>query len=313
MRPCVLLIATVLLATGTGASGFVLLGPVWNTSPVNMTLNLGASPQPLLDGSASFDASVAAALADWNTHMVSLRLDPVFAAVTPVDGDRVNNVFFSATLYGDSFDDAVAVTTEFSTRGRLVRTEADVIFNSNLSWDSYRGALRRSGGQTVYDIYRVALHEFGHVLGLDHPDEAGQSVPAIMNSFVSNTDGLQADDILGAHALYDAPIGDDVTLPADPATSLPVPKFIRPVGDRKTTSSPYNFAGTADPSQFRFVYLSNARLGKTKLYKVLGVERWTRSLKLKPGRNLIILRARGFDGVLREIDQRVLTLRRSKN
>jgi hypothetical protein len=46
------------------------------------------------------------------------------------------------------------------------------------------------------------LHELGHVLGLAHPDEAGQDVTAIMNSRVSNVDRLQQDDIDGLFAQY---------------------------------------------------------------------------------------------------------------
>jgi hypothetical protein len=40
--------------------------------------------------------------------------------------------------------------------------------------------------QSAFDIQRVALHELGHVFGLDRPDEAGQQVDAIMDSFISN-------------------------------------------------------------------------------------------------------------------------------
>ncbi|MEO5719108.1 MAG: matrixin family metalloprotease, partial [Chthoniobacterales bacterium] len=60
-------------------------------------------------------------------------------------------------------------------------------------------------GISYYDLHRVALHEIGHALGLDHPDEAGQTVSAIMNSNVSELFILQPDDIAGAVALYGAP------------------------------------------------------------------------------------------------------------
>lgn len=48
------------------------------------------------------------------------------------------------------------------------------------------------------------MHEFGHALGLDHPDDHGQTVRAIMHS--SNMNGtierLQPDDIAGVRAIY---------------------------------------------------------------------------------------------------------------
>ena len=45
-------------------------------------------------------------------------------------------------------------------------------------------------------------HEFGHVVGLGHPDEDGQQVGAVMNSNTAPYDGLQPDDIAGIQALY---------------------------------------------------------------------------------------------------------------
>ena len=47
----------------------------------------------------------------------------------------------------------------------------------------------------------LLLHEFGHVAGLGHPDEAGQEVQAVMNSVVW-FDTLQQDDIDGIRALW---------------------------------------------------------------------------------------------------------------
>ena len=78
--------------------------------------------------------------------------------------------------------------------------ETDVLFNSNVAWDSYRGPLQN----TTSDLRRVALHEFGHVLGLNHPDLASppQSVAAVMNSVASGIDDLTADDVAGGTYLY---------------------------------------------------------------------------------------------------------------
>jgi hypothetical protein len=80
--------------------------------------------------------------------------------------------------------------------------EADTAFNPSILWNSYRGPLLSSG---VIDFRRVAIHELGHILGLDHPDTNGQTVNAIMNSVIGNIETVTADDIAGVQALYGAP------------------------------------------------------------------------------------------------------------
>src|SRR4029077_10815191 len=105
--------------------------------------------------------------------------------------------------------------------------EADILFNTAQSFDSYRGSLR-SGS---FDIQRVALHELGHVLGLAHPDQAGQHVDAVMNSVISDRYQLSADDISGGQSLYGAAASPTPTPTAPPAhtpTPTPAPRETPP-------------------------------------------------------------------------------------
>ncbi|HXJ55641.1 MAG TPA: immunoglobulin domain-containing protein [Verrucomicrobiae bacterium] len=166
-----------------------------------MVLKLGSAGHLLLDGNTSWDAVAGQALSAWNSYINQIQFVP--STQSPgagSQGDQVNQAFFSSTIYGQSFGDALAVTGTW--RSGNTMTESDVLFNTAYSWDSYRGNLRFSGGQEVPDFFRVALHEFGHVLGLGHPDQAGQTVSAIMNSVDSNLDRLASDDISGATWLY---------------------------------------------------------------------------------------------------------------
>ena len=197
-------------ATSQTTTAFATLGSTWASGAIPMHLQLTGG-SGLADGSANFNAAFAGAMATWNGSLSRVQMVAVNpSSVARGDGDLINQVFFDANYYGESFDrDTLAITTRW-TLNDTQRVEADVVFNTAFTFDAYRGNVRASG---VWDLRRVALHELGHVLGLDHPDELGQSVHALMNSVLGNLDSLTADDIAGAQSLYGGGVSGNITFP----------------------------------------------------------------------------------------------------
>jgi hypothetical protein len=181
---------------------------IWEALPVTMSLNLGSPGRTLLNGTTSWDDNAEASLAVWNMVLQPVQ-DPFFTFNTtthdPCDEeDGFNTVDFVPDICGDDFGDAIATTRlVFSqdANGRWFIVNADVLLDSTRAWDAYSGPLQPAGREALFDLRRVTLHEFGHVVGLGHPDAAGQTVDAVMDSH-SVLESLTQDDIDGALFLY---------------------------------------------------------------------------------------------------------------
>ena len=240
-------LAALLGAALCGTAHAFVAGASWPDGTIVMHLQLGSPATTLADGSTSWGPIAESALNEWNAQLARSRFSVVRDSAAAKSGtNRINNVFFDRTIYGSAFEDRVLAVTQIrSTSGNGRMVETDVVFNANLAWDSYRGALR-----SATEFRRVALHEFGHVLGLDHPDTArpAQSVTAIMNSRVGNVENLRDDDIAGAKSLYD---------PADPSLA---PQIVaQPQGATLQTGDRFTLSvGVAGSGPFTYEWLFQA-------------------------------------------------------
>ncbi|HUR56412.1 MAG TPA: matrixin family metalloprotease [Opitutaceae bacterium] len=219
-RGCLLFLGAAVIGA-TSSRAHVSIGPTWPTGTIPMQLQLDATATstatfPLEDGAPSWNSIAQAALAEWNPNLTRSRFTSTVSTSTAAQaGDGVTNVIFAGNIYGQFFPSralAVTLVEPFEDDRDHTRTvEADVLVNREHNWSSYRGNLK-TGFTDAFDLRRVLLHEFGHVIGLDHPDRpaSAQRVDAIMNSTIGNLESLQADDIAGARFLYNTPFARPV-------------------------------------------------------------------------------------------------------
>lgn len=147
-------------------------------------------------------AAIARAASDWNTAF-GLNLLQVQVSPDPVSdsqrslGDGISGLYFSQQISPtQGFGSQFGYTGTLRARNGLFQ-EADLTFNPGHEWLVYDGPLHydTSGGR-IAEMHRVALHEFGHLLGMAHP--ADDSVVTIMRSRMNDLFELSPLDLQDA-------------------------------------------------------------------------------------------------------------------
>jgi len=232
-----LLLVILTAITPNSASAAMFTGSSWAEGEVTINVDFANTPgDPTVSGSPNFDAAFIEAANLWNQNSTFRFNIDTSSPVDPCaqgNGSVLNGARFSATLCGVSFQSGstLAVARTFSSGNRNVRT--GIIFNTAFTWGVYNGRLQRSST----DFRRVAVHELGHTLGLDHETR----FPAIMQPSISSAiETPQVDDIGGVASLYD-PDSDGVGLFEDNCPNTANPSQIN------TDSPADNLGDACDP------------------------------------------------------------------
>ena len=187
-----------LLFVGVQSTAFEISGSKWKGGKTDFYVSLtGESPSDI-----AWHDSFIAAIADWDDDTV-FDFNVIEQYIDPCLEDGRNSVDFTEEVCGSEYGaNTLAVTLrrlQLTTLGQPDIFEADVVINSDLSYDIYDGFLDPDTNRGI-DFRRVAIHELGHVIGLEHESRE----LAIMAPTIGDIDRPTADDLAGVDALYGA-------------------------------------------------------------------------------------------------------------
>ena len=196
-------LAAATLAAGTVVSrnplAYTATGPTWSQPQAPYYVNTANLDLP----GVSVESAVRAGADAWHNQSAAFRFTYAgTSAATSTGYDGTNLVVFRDASSGS----AIATTYWWSSGSRIV--DADIVF-----WDgAFRFFTGSAGCSAGFYIEDIAVHEFGHALGLGHSTTAVATMyPSVSSCDVRNRT-LDADDIAGVRALY--PVGPPPPAPA---------------------------------------------------------------------------------------------------
>ncbi|MCI4626876.1 MAG: matrixin family metalloprotease, partial [Candidatus Magnetoovum sp. WYHC-5] len=218
MRPwgiflTVMLLVAVLL---NDSYSYTLSGQKWSNS--SATFYVGYD-------SGQYDDAFIEALQSWNSLSKFAYLYTKSSADSCTQ-DYKNGYGFSSTYCGTQWSSGTLATSAWyynpSTNAIL---ESDITFNSNVTWSIFNGI-----GSGSTDFRRVAVHELGHSLGLEH---SATKAAVMYPTYQATIEVPQTDDINGLVAMY----GASASTPTPTPTVTPTPT-LTPTPTPTPTSTP---------------------------------------------------------------------------
>jgi hypothetical protein len=189
-----------LLSMPVQVSAFEIDGSKWPTGETEFYVDIAGTAASGITWNTAFIA----AMNDWN-EQTSFNFILRQQYRNPCTNDGWNSVDFGDDFCGSSFGNSTLAITVRKFRsavlGEPAISEANIIIDQSKGFNVYDGNLGQFGIQGL-DFRRVALHELGHAIGIDHETRK----VAIMAPNIGNLDRLQADDIAAAEKLYDGTI-----------------------------------------------------------------------------------------------------------
>ena len=189
------LLAVLIISTAVNA--YVLIGWSWQYN--NIVFHTGFNSGEDGTSAASYQSALNNAINSWNSKS-NFQYEINSAYIDPCATGDDNSVSFESDICGTAFGSgvlAVAHTSYYSNSGNTLYS--DIIFNSAKNWSIHNNTGFFSEIFDPYDFQRVALHEVGHTLGLDHEST---NYPIMYPSYQNSVTTLQTDDINGIRAIY---------------------------------------------------------------------------------------------------------------
>ena len=182
------------LVISTAVNAYELLTNSWASN--NIEFYTGFNTNEDGTSAADYQSALNNAMTSWGNNS-NFQYSPISAYKDPcliTESNIYNSTRFKDDMCGEAFGAttlAVAVYYYDDSNNTYVTA---IGFNSLHDW-----GIHDNNSSSPYDFKRVALHEVGHTLGLDH---SGTTASIMYPSYQNNITTLQTDDINGIRAIY---------------------------------------------------------------------------------------------------------------